>query len=294
MKMNNDITDLIKIKKNNCFIKELSRKIKVYLAYFKLKFLNEIQYKVAAIAGALTQFAWGAMYIMLYTAFLKNGAEGDYTIPQISTYIWMQQAFLMMFNLWRIEPDILESCKTGNISMELVKPVDLYSIWHAKTLGKKLAMTTLRALPILVVCSMPFLGQYKIMMCNNLITFLLFILTLVLSTLLLIAYSMLMCSIIMQTISERGIRLTFQLIMEFCSGATIPIAFMPDKVIQILKFTPFYYMQNVSFNIYNGYISNTTEIAQIILLQIVWLAIITLIGRKIIKKQLSKIVVQGG
>lgn len=31
--------------------------LKVYMAYFKIKFLNEIQYKVAAIAGALTQFA---------------------------------------------------------------------------------------------------------------------------------------------------------------------------------------------------------------------------------------------
>lgn len=293
MEENNDITDLIRIKQNNIF-KELSRKIKVYLAYFKLRFLNEIQYKVAAFAGVLTQFAWGAMYIMLYTTFLKNGTEGDYTIPQISTYIWMQQAFLMMFNLWRIEPDILEACKTGNISMELVKPVDLYSMWHAKTLGKKLAMTILRALPILVICSMPFLGKYKIMMCDNFITFILFICALVLSALLLIAYSMLMCSFIMKTISSQGIRLTFQLIMEFCSGAVIPIAFMPEKVIQILKFTPFYYMQNVAFNIYNGYISNVTEIVQIILLQIAWITILTIIGRRIIRKQLSKIVVQGG
>ena len=36
-----------------------------YFSYFKIKFLNEIQYKVAAFAGVCTQIAWGAMYIML-------------------------------------------------------------------------------------------------------------------------------------------------------------------------------------------------------------------------------------
>ena len=71
--------------------------LKVYMAYFKIKFLNEIQYKVAAIAGALTQFAWGFMYIMLYTAFLKEGTS-DYSISQMSTYIWLNQAFFALFN----------------------------------------------------------------------------------------------------------------------------------------------------------------------------------------------------
>ena len=72
-----------------------TRKIKIYLAYLKIKFLNEIQYKIAALAGVITQFAWGWMYIMLYTAFLKNGNANDYTISQMSTYIWLHQAFLM-------------------------------------------------------------------------------------------------------------------------------------------------------------------------------------------------------
>lgn len=43
-----------------------------YFAYFKIKFLNEIQYKVAAIAGVLTQLVWGGMYIMLYTVFFEQ------------------------------------------------------------------------------------------------------------------------------------------------------------------------------------------------------------------------------
>ena len=67
--------------KNNC---------RIYIAYFKMKFLNEIQYKIAAIAGILTQFSWGFMYVMLYTAFLKEGTS-DYSVSQMCTYIWLTQ-----------------------------------------------------------------------------------------------------------------------------------------------------------------------------------------------------------
>ena len=115
--------------KNNC---------RIYMAYFKMKFLNEIQYKIAAIAGILTQFSWGFMYVMLYTAFLKEGTS-DYSVSQMCTYIWLTQAFFTMFNIWALDNEILDECRTGIISTELIKPVDLYYIWHSKTLGTKLA-----------------------------------------------------------------------------------------------------------------------------------------------------------
>ena len=74
----------------------------------------------------------------------------------------------------------------------------------------------------------------------------------------------------------------------------IPIPFMPDIIINILKFTPFYYMQNVTFNIYNGYINSAGEIVKILILQICWILLFTYIGKKIINRQISKVVVQGG
>lgn len=270
------------------------RKIKIYLAYFKIKFLNEIQYKIAALAGVITQFAWGGMYIMLYTTFLKNGTANDYTIAQMSTYLWLQQAFYALFHTHAKDKDIIEQCETGNIAMELVKPIDLYAIWHSKILGKRVATVLLRAIPILTICCIPLLGDYSLKAPVSLGAGALFIITLTLSAMLMMSYVMLMYIIIMKTMSSKGIKLTFQIIMEGLSGALIPIAFMPDIIIKIIKLTPFYYMQNVPFNIYNGYITNPYEIAKIIFLQIIWIAILTIVGKKMMKKQLSKIVVQGG
>ena len=40
------------------------QKIKIYLAYFRIKFLNEIKYKLAEFSVILTQFDWGEILIM--------------------------------------------------------------------------------------------------------------------------------------------------------------------------------------------------------------------------------------
>lgn len=267
--------------------------LKVYVAYFKIKFLNEIQYKIAAIAGSLTQFAWGFMYIMLYAAFLKEGTS-DYSISQMSTYIWLNQALFALFNMWSIDKDILEECRTGTISMELVKPVSLYSIWHSKTLGSKVAKALLRSIPIFIICSMPFLGVYRMALPVSFSAFVFSVITLVLSVGITLAYCMLMYVAVMKTVSSQGIRTAFDLVFDFCSGGLFPIPFMPDVVVKVLKFTPFYYTQNVSSNIYNGYISGNWEIAKIIVIQVVWLVFMTWLGKTIMKRQIRRIEVNGG
>ena len=282
------ITKIIKDK-----IETFKNNFRIYVAYFKMKFLNEIQYKIAAIAGILTQFSWGFMYVMLYTAFLKGGTS-DYSVSQMCTYIWLNQAFFTMFNIWALDNEILEECRTGIISTELIKPVDLYYIWHSKTLGTKLAKVALRAIPILFICSMHFMGQFRLMPPMSLGALGLSIFTFIMSAGIMLAYIMIMYVAVMKTISSQGIRTAFYLIFDFCSGGLVPIPFMPDVIVKVLKFTPFYYMQNISSNIYNGYITNTGEIMKAIIIQIFWLAILTVIGKKMMKNQIRKIEVNGG
>jgi ABC-2 type transport system permease protein len=69
---------------------------------------------------------------------------------------------------------------------------------------------------------------------------------------------------------------------------------MPDILQNILKFTPFYYIQNIPFNIYNGYISSNIEIVKIIGIQIFWIAALMLFGKFLMNKSMKKVVIQGG
>jgi ABC-2 type transport system permease protein len=215
--------------------------MKTYVAYFKMKFLNEIQYKISAIAGIATQFFWGAMYIMLYTAFINSNITAtDMTISQLSTYVWLQQGFLMIFMMWSMDYEILELSVSGDIAYELTRPVKLYDIWFFKTVGSRLAKTILRATPIFIVCVFLPIG-FNLALPVSVVAFILFLVTLLLSFFIVVAFVVLVYVICMKTVSYLGVRLAFCLTAEFLSGGVIPIPLMPEYMQNFIKFTPFYH-----------------------------------------------------
>ena len=286
-----NISFQIKIKQK---IIELYNNILENISFFKVRFREAIQYKTAAFAGVLTQFAWAGMYMMLFSTFLENGTENDMSSAQMSTYIWLQQSLYALLNISNVDKDIYEQIRNGNIAIDLVKPIDIYNVWYYKTLGKKVAMVTLRFIPIILISSLPILGQYRVIIQTNPTILVLSVISLILSTALTMSYIMMMLALIMILISSDGIKILFQLILEFFSGMVIPISFMPTKIATILKFTPFYYIQNITFNIYSGYMSNSKEILINLIMQVFWIIVLTILSKMIIKKRLSKITIQGG
>ena len=138
------------------------------------------------------------------------------------------------------------------------------------------------------------LGIYGFSRPANFKAGILFVITLTLATLLVMAYIMIIYIAVIFTTSPRGIKMVFQLVAEFFSGLVIPLAFMPDKIVKILKFTPFYYMQNLPFNIYIGYTTDDNEIYLSIIVQILWIIALTFLGKRILNKKIKKIEIQGG
>ena len=64
-----------------------------YITLFKIRFINGLQYRIAAWAGLATQFAWGFMNILLFHAFYtENPANFPMTFEQFAAYTWLQQA----------------------------------------------------------------------------------------------------------------------------------------------------------------------------------------------------------
>ena len=84
--------------------------MKKYWSFFKMRLMAELQYRAAALAGMSTQLVWGAMEILLYRAFWLDSPEKcPMGMEALSSYIWLQQAFLALFAMWIWEGDIVES-----------------------------------------------------------------------------------------------------------------------------------------------------------------------------------------
>ena len=267
--------------------------MKKYLSFFRIRFTAGLQYRAAAWAGIATQFAWGGMTILMFWAFYQNGGNSfPMTFPELSSYIWMQQAFLAMFMAWFFDNEIFESITSGNIAYELCRPCDIYTMWFTKKMAIRLSRMMLRCLPILLISAfLP--APFHITLPPDWLSGVLFLISVILGFLVLISFSMLIYISAFYTISPMGIRILATSVTEFFAGAIIPIPFFPEAVQPILYALPFASMQNTPFLIYTGHIDGIDALKSIAL-QIVWFAALLIVGHILMKRALRKVVVQGG
>lgn len=267
--------------------------MKCYLSYFKLRFITNLQYRAAAWAGIATQIFFGFVYIMVYIAFYESGsAKLPMSLPQLITYVWLNQALLSLFNLMYKDQELFNLVKTGNIAYELARPKNLYFLWYAKIIGQRLAMVLLRGIPFFLF--LLFLPEpYKLIAPTSSIHLILFIITLATGTLLMTALITLYPVITMHTLNEKGIVGIIIAIADILSGVVVPIPFFPKFLQVISSYLPFQYISDLPFRIYVGNIGITEGLIGLGI-QILWILILIPLGYILMHKSLKKVVVQGG
>lgn len=267
--------------------------MKKYLSFFRLRFTMGLQYRIAALAGVSTQFAWGFMGIFAFKAFYETSPESfPMTFAATASYIWLQQAFLALFAAWALESEIFENIMNGNIAYELCRPISIYNMWFSRSIASRLSKAVLRCFPILIVAA--FLPKpYGISAPASLMHFGLFLLALVLGVGVVVAFCMLIYALTFFTISPNGLRILFVSTFEFFTGAIIPLPFFPEKLQVVLELLPFAAMQNVALRIYSANMSSP-EMAKALSLQIFWLIVLVAGGKKLCSIAERKVTVQGG
>lgn len=273
-------------------MRETSR-IRPYLAFFRLRFVNGLQYRAAALGGIATQFAWGGMNLLLYSAYYRsNPAAFPMTQAATSNYVWMYQALLAAFATWMLESDIIDAVTTGGIAYELARPTDLYTMWFVKSLGNRFARAFLRCVPILVIAAfLP--APYGLTLPPSFAAFGLFLVSFLLSVMIVTAYTMLIYGGMFFTVSPAGFRLIAAALVDFCAGGLIPLPFMPEGMRVVLELSPFGSMQNVCLRICTGDIPVADAFGRIAL-QVFWLVTMLAAGRLIFARAARRVVVQGG
>jgi hypothetical protein len=125
-----------------------------------MRMKRQLAYRTAAYAGIVTQVVFGLVLVAIFAAFYANGIKAPMTLPQVMTYVWLGQAFFAM-TPYSVFPDaeLREQIRDGSVATELLRPVDLHSLWMARTLASKLAPTALRCLPVIVVATL-FAGMH--------------------------------------------------------------------------------------------------------------------------------------
>ena len=264
----------------------------VFGATLKMKFKEQLQYRTAAISGIATQLFFGFMQISLFTAFLIQD-QSSFTIAQMATYIWLQQAFFSLFKYWDVcKTEISNKIVNGDISYQLIRPVHLYDNWFFIVISKSLGMLFMRAIPMLIISFLLPIG-IGLMLPVSIENLLLFLVSVCISAFLVTAINCITYVLTLYTLSPKGISSFMVAIAAFFAGSVVPIPMLPVWFQKILNFLPFRYVSDLPFRIYMGNINGIDALFQI-LIQIVWLVGIVGISRFIVSRKTKKLVVQGG
>ncbi len=275
--------------------REMTQKfgISKYTSLFRMKFTAGLQYRAAAAAGIATQFVWGIMSILLYKAFYEADPNSfPMSFQALSSYIWLQQAFLALFMGWFFENDIFSTITEGGIAYELCRPLDIYYMWFFRTMANRLAKAVLRCMPILIFAAfLP--APYGISLPESSSAGIWFVITTILGFLVVVSYSMLVYIATFYTFSPLGVRMVSVSLVEFFAGAVIPIPFLPEGMRQVVELLPFASMQNIPLRIYTGDIIGVDILVRVAL-QLFWIVLLMWCGKRLMGHALKRVVVQGG
>ena len=266
---------------------------KKYFSFFRLQFNMELQYRVAAVSGVVTQILWGFMECLAFRAF----QESDFSAYPMAfsatvSYIWLREAFLAAFTTWNADGEIFDSIMNGGIAYELCRPVSVYNMWFSKTAAGRIARAGLRCIPLLAIAFiLP--RPFRLMLPAGPQHFILFAITLLLGLGVTVAFCMFTYILAFFTISPQGLRMIFTSMVDFLSGAIMPLPFMPERVRKIVELLPFAGMFDVPLRIYSGDLAGA-DMLRGIGLQCFWLIVLVVCGKALCRTAERRIVVQGG
>ncbi len=271
-----------------------------YVAAFASRFQLLLQYRSAAVAGVVTQCWWGGLKVMILAAFYGASADAashaPITLAQAITYTWISQAALALLP-WVGDPDIGLAVRTGAISYDRLRPLDIYGLWYARAAGwiaaravPRAALMFLLAAVVLPLCGF---GAWSWHLPVSATATVLSMISIVLAVLLSAAIVMLINVIITASMSDRGVNVLAAPLVIVFSGNLLPLPLLPDGVRTLMLVQPFAGLIDIPSRIYLGALSGDSAVAALGL-QLFWIAALALIGRWAMERTMRTLEVQGG
>lgn len=260
-----------------------------YRALVSARFRALLQYRAAAIAGLITQLAFGFVFVMVFEAFFRSSsASQPMSLPEVTTYIWLGQAFFA-FLPWNVDRELQTLVRSGGVSYELLRPLDLYTAWFSRAVALRAAPTLLRSVPFLVIAGL-FLGLEAP---GSPAAGVAFAITMFGALLLSCAITNILNISIMWTISGEGVTGFAPAIVMMLSGMIVPIPFFPEWAQSVIRILPFSGLVDTPYRLYLGHLP-VSDLPLLFGHQLLWTAFFVLLGRWMLSRGLRRMTVQGG
>ena len=249
----------------------------------------ETQYRGAMLGGIICQVFFGLVLIAIYRA-LYAGKPQEMPLAHVTTYVWLQQAFFRM--LVASDPDLLDKIRSGNISYDLCRPLNMYGFYYVRIAAQKLTGALMRGIPMLIFAALLPEG-WGIVAPASAGALFLALAALGLGLLCVCTLENISMAFTMRTLDPRGMQGLLALLMMTLAGNILPLTLFPDSWQKVITALPYAQLLDAPIRLYTGTYA-IAEAPRILMMQAGWIIVLGAVGLAMWRANQKRIIVQGG
>lgn len=247
-------------------------------------------YRQAAVAGVFVNTVFGVikLSILLAVADSAGGTVAGYDRVGLSTYAWMSQGLIAVVVIFAWT-ELADRIRTGDIAVDLSRPVDLQLAWLAADLGRAVWALLSRAIvPILFGAVL-----FGFRVPGSPLVLVLLPVSITLAVVVSFACRFLVNLAAFWLTEIRGLVMFYILVAGLLGGHLVPVQLFPGWLRAAAYATPFPAIIQWPIDLVTGQATGWA-VGGVVAAQLGWAVVLLGLGRLVLSRATRRLVVQGG
>lgn len=266
-------------------------KLSKYKSLLKAGIMESLQFRMSMILVVVCNLLYLLLIYHLWKAiFASAGTDmvNGMTFSDTMIYLVFASALFSFMEMWLVW-DMGRDIQDGRIVVDLLKPMPYRTYLFFSLCGECVVNFFTTFMPTAIVVY--FVSGADIHLGMNLIWF---VISVVCSLLINYYINFVIGTVCMYTESIWGINIMKEVVIGVLSGATIPLAFFPEGLKNVVMYLPFQAIINSPLELLLHAEYGLQKIMEIIALQLFWLIVLRIFSGCFFKLSVRKITVNGG
>lgn len=263
--------------------------MKKYIDYIIIGIREHLVYSSAIWAQFFAKIMYLYLQFSIWNALFLSHSQKD---PQLNQENTLKYIIVATIISTFIECNIIEwintQIQTGNIAMELIRPIDFKKMVFSRHLGDSLVKIVFYCIPLIVIVGVV---MHKPLLCHTQIIY--GLLSIILAYCIQFLYSLIIGLLAFWLIVTWPLNMLLNAIYKLLSGSWIPITMFPELLYKINLFLPFRAIYAIPVTIMTNQMETNTILKSIII-QLIWIIFLYVITEIVWKVGKRKLIIQGG
>lgn len=260
-----------------------------YWQLARRNFQRYTTYRGATFAGVFTNTVFGFFRAYILLALYRHRSSiGGLDATDVVTYSFVTQGLLACTGTFG-QSEISDRIRTGDIISDLFRPLHFQSYWACRDLGRAFFQAIFRGIPPFLVGALVF----HLRLPTDGWVGLWFAISLLLAVEVGFAYGLLISMSGFWLIDTRGPTQLAVFVMQFFSGAIVPISFFPGSLHTVAQVLPFSSIIQLPVEVFLD-LHLGAGVVGVLGRQLSWMVVLMGLNELVARRALRRVVVQGG